>query len=199
MAGTANRFKFPTLSLLHNPGGQLEEGLMAPDQAHNALYAIAHACPLQHACNCVPCLFLYLRQCCNCFSQGPDPFSRAAYATKAAQTKHGFVKPCCMLQCCDTVRLAQSVHGRWHNEHMSQASHICDSCNHVSCAGTASSFPIVPLSFPQAHMNIIYCALAADEPLKVLFDLQHANSRLRQSRSCGYKGAVLRCPKLTIR
>ena len=61
MAG-ANRFKFPTLSLLHNPGGQLEEGLIAPDQAHDALDAIAHACPLQHACNCMPCLFLHLRQ-----------------------------------------------------------------------------------------------------------------------------------------
>ena len=59
---SANRFKLPPLSLLHNPGGQLEEGLIAPDQAHDALDAIAHACPLQHACNCMPCLFLHLRQ-----------------------------------------------------------------------------------------------------------------------------------------
>ena len=84
-------------------------------------------------------------------------------------------------RCCNIVRagtMAGCVNERGHSEHVSGASHICDSCNHVSCAGTASSFPIVPLSFPQAHMYIIYCALAADEPLKVLFDLRHTTARL---------------------
>ena len=61
------------------------------------------------------------------------------------------------------------VHEAWM---MGSSTHISDSCNHVSSAGAISSISIIAFSLLEPHMYIVYCALAADEPLKVLFDLQ---------------------------
>ena len=50
--------------------------------------------------------------------------------------------------------------------------YICDSRYHVCCAGSICTVTIVTLRLPEPDMDVINGALAADEPLKVLLDLQ---------------------------
>ena len=50
--------------------------------------------------------------------------------------------------------------------------YVCDSCNHISSAGPVCTVPIVTLSLLEPHVDVINGALTADEPLKVVLDLQ---------------------------
>ena len=50
--------------------------------------------------------------------------------------------------------------------------YICDSCRHVSSTGSIYTVPILTLRLSQPPVDVIDGALAANEPLKVLFHLQ---------------------------
>ena len=61
MIETTYCLKLSTLSLLHDPAGQPEQGLIAPQHTHHALDTVAHTCSLQHTGNCTLCLLLNLQ------------------------------------------------------------------------------------------------------------------------------------------